>query len=249
MLKIIITLGMALATSLAAAQSQENRSTNTFSILEIGGNADVILVESQTEISVVAPTKELLGQVSTRINNGVLSVDYPEKKSRAQVTIGIGTLSRIRVRGNATVKFENVTYEGSVALRLSQNAKVSGNLAVPNLELRAEDRSQVTIQLNSRTVKGDFSGQSKAAFSGITRSASFLTSHSAICHARNLEADDIFADAGEGTEITTHVRHSIAMKVESDSKIRFTGNPVKIDVPEQANVSYIAPKNTLLTQK
>jgi len=187
---------------------QENRSLEQFSSIEVGGNFNVKIIQSD-EYSILVEAQEThINNILTNIFNEVLSVEYSglRKPSNLFVTIYVPDLERIRLTGTAELLNEGV-FEDSL------------------LKLSAEGAAKITLNLNVKELYTKASGAAEIILTGNVEKHNITAIGDAIIDADELESLYANVNARNNSFVDLYAIEELVMESYSDSKISYKGQP------------------------
>lgn len=142
----------------------EIRQLDTFSKIEMEGGAKVMLVQGDEYSIKVEGTKRIVDQVTTEVKDGVLMIDYRDKKliklwiDSPTLTITFPDLSSFRLDGGAELKADGLKLD-ILNFKINGGANVRMNdLAVNTLNMTVDGGSDVHVSGAAENLSIDIMG-------------------------------------------------------------------------------------------
>ncbi|MBC6609965.1 DUF2807 domain-containing protein [Hymenobacter sp. BT507] len=188
----MLVLGL-LATS-AVAQTKQDRSLEAFTQLEASGATTIYLTQGpQTSVVVEAP-EEAQAYIKTEVRNGVLRI-YRESE-------GMTAALRNLLNGEKNGVKVYITCSSLTALKLSGATDVKGKtpFTADNFAIQASGASDVTLQLNAKSLNVQASGASDVYLTGQVERQQVQISGSSDYHAAKLVSQQASVQASGSSD-------------------------------------------------
>ena len=218
MKKLLFTALLALPALVPAlAQTTEVRSLPAFHALHVSTGIELTLTSGATQrVEASANTPESLGHLLTTVTDGVLEVKFEwlqsqpwrgtNKGHQLRVAVTAAQLTGIAASSGASVRVRGTYPTGSLDLRTSSGASLTGEFAADDVQAR-------------------LSSGSEAVVSGTTRRISVRTSSGSSFDGRRLRAEVGEATASSGSSVSMEVQTSLAAQASSGGSVRYSGSP------------------------
>lgn len=228
---ILATLVLALW-AVAPAKAQElrgngtiksqNRNVSGFTGIDVGGGFRVELVLGSKEGVRLEAEENLLNNIKTEVENGVLHIYNSESiKTKKAMTayITVKELRSIEVSGGVKVT-SNSTFKADAF-----NVNMSGG-------------SAVALALNTNQLTAEMSGASKLQLTGIAGKITMDMSGASKVEAAGLEATHVKIDASGASKVQVYAKETLNVSASGASLVRYKGSPkVTTDVSAAARVA------------
>jgi hypothetical protein len=214
-LQILLLLVLAIAFSLNALASKQDRPVKNFNKIEVSGGFNVILTQGTVEKLTIDADDDVLPKIITEVRGGTLIIRLENntwnkntKKMTAELTFinldKIDVSGAVKITGTNPMKFSKLKIEGSGA------SKINLNLSVTSLSCDFSGASEITLKGNAPEFKIDLSGASNL------EALEFLTRKCSI-------------DCSGASDARVNATESLEIESSGASKITYTGNPAKVE--------------------
>jgi len=160
-----------------AQQKTEDRHLSGFHALDVGGPYDVTLTQGNTESVRVEAPEDIIGHVTTEVENGVLKIydkrhnfhwgDLFGHHQKILVYVTIKDVNSIVVSGSGDVTFRNGLHADKMNLHVSGSGDVDGELEVKNLETSISGSGDVKLTGHAETSAVRVSGSGDYSARGL----------------------------------------------------------------------------------
>lgn len=258
--RILISIIFVFASVIMIAQTKgngnvvkENRNVENFASIKLTSTADLII--SQGPSSVVVETDEnIIDQIKTTVENGVLKIWYKGKGYRSVhgpvVYVTVPSLDKILSLGAGDITFTDVFKTNNLYLSINGSGDVEGNFEVENFELKVNGSGdcdingimgmfKVTIagsgdvnaeglKLNECFVKNMGSGDLSLKGKANTLTVSQLGSGD--LDASRLTAVNAKVSNSGSSDISLNVVESLDVTLNGSGDLVYKGDPEKVNV-------------------
>jgi len=206
-------------------QTQKRAITEKFTKISVSRGLEVIVEQANTVSVEVKADQNLLGHITTKVENGTLVITSDENiysattqtiRVKMPVIEALEAGSGSNIKSNGTLK--STATATTISVKTSSGSEI--NTTIEMDEIIAESRSGSTITLSGKTLK----------FNPSSSSGSEL-------NAENLLANDVIAEASSGSSIAVHPLVSLNAKASSGANIDYTGIPKNISQEETSGGS------------
>jgi hypothetical protein len=150
----------------------EPRNVSSFHAVHISNAFDVYITQGSDErVAVSAANKADLGNIETKVENGVLKIRYNEGKKwwggnkKLKAYIAVKNIDDLRASGACDIKIEGSLHAASLRLNLSGATDLSGELDVEgdlNANLSGASDMDITGSANNVTIDANGASDVKA---------------------------------------------------------------------------------------
>jgi len=196
------------------------RSTGEYDAIAVSGWFDVILVEGKEGRISIEGEENLLEHIKTEVKEGKLVIKvkkgYNLQPSSWKKDGGI----------YVTVPIESVD-----AVSLSGSGDILGKktISATNFSTRMSGSGDITLDVESKTVKASMSGSGDINLSGTTELFDVQISGSGDVKAYDLIADTVDASISGSADIRVTAKEMLKARVSGSGDIHYRGDPKKID--------------------
>lgn len=196
------------------------RSTGEYDAIAVSGWFDVILVEGKEGRISIEGEENLLEHIKTEVKEGKLVIKvkkgYNLQPSSWKKDGGI----------YVTVPIESVD-----AVSLSGSGDIVGKktISATNFSTRMSGSGDITLDVESKTVKASMSGSGDINLSGTTELFDVQISGSGDVKAYDLIADTVDASISGSADIRVTAKEMLKARVSGSGDIHYRGDPKKID--------------------
>lgn len=196
------------------------RSTGDYDAIAVSGWFDVILVDGQEGKISIEGEENLLEHIKTEVKEGKLVIKvkkgYNLQPSSWKKDGGI----------YVTVPVESVD---EVSLSGSGDIVGKKTISTTNFSTRMSGSGDITLDVESKTVKASMSGSGDINLSGTTELLDVQISGSGDVKAYDLVADTVDASISGSADIKVTAREMLKARVSGSGDIHYRGNPKKVD--------------------
>lgn len=196
--------------------AQEERLVSDFTGIASGGNFNVSVTLGDTESLRLEGNEDLLKNIETVVEKGVLKIQYKDKKrlwdwnssdkKRVNVYITAKTLTNLAVSGSGQMKVE-------------------GTIKTPDFKAAVSGSGDLWVNAESVNTKASISGSGTVNLSGTAQNTEITISGSGNLKGRNFKTKSasIVVSGSGNTEL--FVDQSLKATVSGSGDIRYGGNP------------------------
>lgn len=158
----------------------EKRTVSSFHGIEVGTGIELNLTEGNTEeVAVSASTTEFRDKIVTRVENGILKIQYETKMGSInkkkeskdlKAYVSYKTLDLLHATTGAEVKINGVLKSSSLDMKANTGALVDGEVDIAALKVSQNTGSKIT--LSGKAEKLDIDGDTGSKFKGEEMSTS-----------------------------------------------------------------------------
>lgn len=196
------------------------RSTGDYDAIAVSGWFDVILVDGQEGKISIEGEENLLEHIKTEVKEGTLVIKvkkgYNLQPSSWKKDGGI----------YVTVPVESVE---EVSLSGSGDIVGKKTISATNFSTRMSGSGDITLDVESKSVKASMSGSGDINLSGTTELLDVQISGSGDVKAYDLIADTVDASISGSADIKVTAREMLKARVSGSGDIHYRGNPKKVD--------------------
>lgn len=199
----------------------EKRTVGSFHGINVATGIQLVLTKGSTEeVAVSAEKIEYRDKISTKVENGILKIQYESKTQSMNKTkqvkklkayVSFKTLDQLYATSGATVKIEGVLKSSSLNLKANSGALVNGKVDIDNLDVSQSTGSIVT--LSGSVVNLEIDGSTGSKFAG-------LEMVTAKCDLK----------VSTGAIISVNATNEIQVKANTGGKVKYKGNASKTDI-------------------
>ena len=213
-------VALAAATTGAHAQQRQARPVaGSFEKVESTGGIDVYLAQGPAAAVAVEALPEALPHVVTEVRDGTLSIHWEKDFSWKNMTSWNSLTGRQR-----SVKVY-ITAPRLTGLALSGGADAHGQtpLAADNFTIRASGGSDVTLQLQAKTVHAESSGGSDVTLTGKVERQEMRFSGGSDYHGFGLQSTTATISASGGSDADVWVDGELTANASGGSDLHYKG--------------------------
>lgn len=192
----------------------EKRTVSNFHGIHVATGVELILTSGTTqEVAVSAATPEFRDRIVTRVEGGILHIEYDSKakapntrkqKKDLKAYVSYTTLDVLNAHTGAQVKIEGVLKTRSLKMEVHTGAEVDGEIDIEDLSVDQGTGSDVTF--NGEAEKLTVEGDTGSMFHGIDLKTSHCT---------------VTASTGAGIYIT--VNKELNVKANTGGYVKYKG--------------------------
>jgi len=209
----------AIAPIAMAQQKTEDRHLSGFHALEVAGPFDVRLSQGATESVKVEAPEEVIGRITTEVNNGVLKVYNKHNENfhwgdafhhrKILVYVTVKDINSIMVTGSGDVAFTEGIHADRLTLHVSGSGDVNGMLEVKDLE-------------------AGISGSGDVKLSGHADNSQIRISGSGDYSARGLHTSNTSVHISGSGDASVYVTDKLDASVSGSGDISYSGSPKSV---------------------
>ena len=198
------------STNLGPTEDDE-RNVGDFDGIKVSTGIDVVLSQGPREKVLVRASEDIIDDVVTEVDNGVLKVYLDTRKwfnfGRVEVFITFVDIDMLDVSSGSDVE-------------------ASGLLKFNEVEIEASSGSDIEMELEARSVGLRASSGSDANLKGTARNFTAKASSGSDIDAYDFEVENAFLECSSGSDISIWVTESLDVKASSGSDVTYRGDPV-----------------------
>ncbi len=216
-----LTLEQAQSTPIAVTANQENeikqeRAVADFTGIASGGNFNVYVSIGEKESLRLEGKEELLNDIETKIEKGVLKIQYKAKKRMWDWNRS----DRDRINIYITAKvLSNLVLSGSGKM------VVNGTLKAPNFISVVSGSGNLTLNTETINFNGVISGSGSINLSGSSQTTDLSISGSGSLRAKDFKTKSANVSISGSGNSEIHVEQSLNGSISGLGSIRYGGNP------------------------
>ena len=200
------------------------RQVTPFNEIEASGMLEIILVQSETGLKIVAD-ENLHELIETEVRGNRLMI---------RTTKNIKQYKKLEVH-LSSMEFAEIEVSGAVSIR--SNGTIKGN----DLELESSGAAEMKMSLDYDDLRCELSGASELELKGDARSVSITSSGASNLKLFDLAVRNMRLDLSGATEARINVSRELSVEASGASEIRYKGSP-KITKTELSGASSINPE-------
>ncbi len=232
MKKTLLILCAAFAIGGRTALAQEKMDTRTvetghLSGVEARSGFDVILKQGASSGAVISVDSRLEPYLQVEIEDGILRIGFDnipiglQRRNLARkAEITVNALERLDVRSGARVVGSGSFTAQACGIDVRSGASVSG------------------IDIAAKIVGVDVRSGAKAVVSGFADRLEASTSSGSTANLRDLQAQDVQADASSGSSLRCCATRSIRGRASSGASVRYAGGATQVNTGSSSGGSY-----------
>ena len=194
----------------------EKRTVGSFHGIDVGTGIELMLTEGSTEeLAVSAATTELRDKIVTKVENGILKIQYETKMGsinkiketkdlKAYVSYKI--LDLLDANTGAEVKISGVLKSASLDLKANTGALVEGEVDITSLKISQNTGSKVT--LSGKADKLDIDGDTGSKFKG-----------------EDLVTSNCNVTVSTGAIVSVKAEKELQAKANTGGSVKYKGSP------------------------
>ena len=209
--------------ALAVAQGQkpihdanaEKRTVGNFRGIQVATGIELILTEGTTqEVAVSAASTEFRDKIETKVEGGILKIEYDNKlkaantrkeKKNLKAYVSYTTLDVLNAHTGAVVKIEGTLKTSALKMEVHTGAVVKGKVDINDLSVDQGTGSEVTLtgEAEKLVVEGDTGS---------------------MFHGTDLLTSDCSVTASTGAGVTITVNRELNAKVNTGAYVKYRGD-------------------------
>ena len=193
--------------------SKQERAVPSFNAIRIGGAAEVLLMQGETQSVVVETNANIQERVNIRVSNNTLEVKLNNIKKYDVLKLYI-TMN----------KLERLQFSGAA------DAKSVDTLSGESLEVLASGASDVHLLLDYERVSTKASGASVVNLSGNSDIQSIETSGASVVNAKSLETTSTVIKASGASSCFVNAKTKLTYQVSGSSDVSYVDKPQTVIV-------------------
>lgn len=193
----------------------EKRNVGSFHGIEIATGIELVLTKGDTEeVAVSAAAPEFRDKIITRVENGILKIQYETKtgsiKKRNEnkdlkVWVSYKILDRLYATTGAVVEIDGVLASSSLDMKANTGAEIKGKVDITSFRLDQNTGSKV--MLTGKAGKLEAEGSTGSKFEG-----------------EGLNVDNCSLKVSTGAKITIHAEKELQVKASTGGIVKYKGN-------------------------
>ena len=193
-----------------------------FKSIEVEKALDVVLEQSPICSIVVEADDNVVKEITTKIESGVL-----------KISCSSGSFINVQTK-RILVKMPNIE---SLSTSSSASIKSTNTLKGTNIILHSSSAGEFNLDLEFDNINTNASSGSKIELKGKSLKADFSVSSGSSVNTKNLFANDILAKATSGAELNVHPILSLNANASSGANISYNNVPKNIQRSESSGGS------------
>ena len=188
---------------------KETRNVSGFSKLDAGGAFKIILTQGSSESVIVEADENLIPLIVTEVRGSTLYVESKDNIRHSKsltLYITFQSLEKIGISGACELGSENA-------------------LTFENLVLKGSGASEIDLNMNAQSLKGDFSGASEIDLKGSAGECSMDLSGASELNAFEFVVKNYEIDISGAGDANIHATEMLKASVSGAASIRYEGNP------------------------
>lgn len=229
-MKTLLTSLFACAVAIGSwAQQTRDFPVGTFSEIEIAGPLRLELVQGSPFGLTALYAEELGAALTAEVVNGTLKIGFneealsqkPKFMEQAVFTATFPTLNGVWAIADASIRAEKTIKADDFTIKSSGAADVEFNVEADDLLLTADGAGSLKLDIRADDVELQASGACQVLLSGTADDFQVTASGAAVVEADKLSAEDGIIAASGASEITLHVRESLAVAASGGSVVNY----------------------------
>lgn len=190
----------------------EPRQVGDFKSIQLSNAFTVLITQgSESGVAVSAADKDLIGNIITKVENGVLKISFDNnqkwtrKNPNLKAYISVKTLERIKASGACDIKIDGTLNASSLTVEMSGASDLTGKINVSNtLDVKLSGASDLTLTGIADQAKIDVNGASEV------KAYDFSTSNCSI-------------EASGASSVQITVDKELSAQISGASSVRYKG--------------------------
>jgi len=226
----------------------ENRDLSNFTKIEIRGNIDVILTQSNGQSVVVETDENLQFAVLTEVKDNTLVVSLFKKitkkkvlyvyitvdeyvdeivtKDKAKITSdGVFNFNTFEINAEGDSKISMDIKTDQFILNNNESANVNFTVSTEHASINANKKGKAKINVSSNTIELLTQGSSSIELLGNCKEILITTENKSNVRASKLECDAAIVNASDGSDVHVNSKESISVSAINSSEIYIYSNP------------------------
>lgn len=194
---------------------KENRTTESFNGINIGGNFDIVLNKGEEGKLVIEAEENIIPYIVTKVVKNNLQIRF--KKN-----VNVKTTNKLLIK---------VSYASLTKLALGGSGTIESNnpIKTNDLKIHLAGSGNITLPLETNEVVTAISGSGNIRVSGRTKLIKTVITGSGSIHAYDLTTNEINAKITGSGSVKTTVTKKIKSKIIGSGNIYYKGEPTHID--------------------
>lgn len=200
---------------------QERTVKASFSTIKATEGLDVYLTQSDIESITVEADENLHDLIMTEVEGGVLKIHTREN-------IGMASSKKVRV------SFKDIS---SIISTSGSDVYSTNTITTETLNLKSTSGSDMKLNVNTSVLKCESTSGSDLKLSGKTKRLIAEATSGSDIKAADLIAESSEVKATSGADITVNTSKELTARATSGGDVKYYGNPVKVDISDNASGS------------
>lgn len=211
---VIIAIVLAVAFSLNAFATEQNRVVKNFTKVEISGGFDVTLTQGNAEKLIVEAEDEILPKIITEVKGSTLVISLEKNTS---------------IQNKTNLKI-NLTFVNLDMIDLSGAVKITGTNAMKfsNLEIEGSGATEINLNLSATRLDCDMSGASKITLTGNSPEFDIDLSGASNLDAEEFKTKSCKIESSGASKARIFATDSFEVSGSGASSIYYAGNPASV---------------------
>lgn len=187
---------------------KQERQTGEFDAIKISGAQDAYLIQGDKNAVIIETHENLLDEISTVIQNGMLSFEYKKVKKYDVMKFYITSpeYRKLIVSGASDVYTKDTLYGSS-------------------LKINTSGASEARLTLNYESIVSKVSGASELTLKGKSMAHVIEASGASEVNAKSLQTESTSINASGASECFVDAKTSLTYKVSGASSVKYVGKP------------------------
>lgn len=188
---------------------QENRSAETFDMIDVEGNFKVYYTQEGPAQIMVTADNNLLEYILTEVVDGELQIKTMDRLRSDQLRLDISCLDIKQIKTSAGARL------------FGENA-----ISTPELTLHSSSGSRIELEAIVEQLIVSLSSGSHVNLKGEASSAEYSASAGSQLEAFDMESQKVSASGSSGSRLNVNATDELSVKGSSGSSIYYEGTPV-----------------------
>jgi hypothetical protein len=185
-----------------------------FNKVDVDGAFTIVLSQGGEHSVVVEAPDDILGDVSARVSNSTLSLEYKgSSRNLGKTTIYVNAREFNALHGSGATLFR------------SENS-----LATPSLELKGSGATVFNLETDTELLRTELSGASSLSLSGRATRHELKASGASLVRAYDLQTQVSQIKLSGASLARIHVETSLTASLEGSSSLSYRGNPLNREI-------------------
>jgi len=231
----------------------QDRKTSPFSEIRISCSADVFLKQGTSEAITVKAEENIISQITTEVNGGVLEIDVEGNIWNVEVMevyVTVKNLEKVMINGSGDVKSENTIQGIDFDVNINGSGDVALDLSIKSLETKINGSGDVKVSgvqgnfnlkvggsgdfigenLNLELCEIEVNGSGDVKLSGTANKIKIRQSASGDVNLFNLPAETVEARTNGSGDVVLFVNGTLTATLTGSGDITYKGEPKNVDV-------------------